>query len=417
MAGAERGFTIIEALIAGAIVTLMALTGLTAAKAVAAVTLGAYTAGRDAAAIDIQAERLRDDAASAFAVFVPATDMNGAPNGAGGDAHEVDYYARGDGGQELLWRYFYDAARGTLQRFDYDPSGTRGVRDAASGLIDSQAAYPVLKGLSAFGARAIPADELGDAGLNVYSGVTALFGHPAVPQAVSYNRPGLDVAAAVGGNALIAVTLSNASAGQVVHLAAGSMPTGFTVTGLPRWHAIVYRIDQTHRSWAGIAGKSHVFIRARVDVSYDDWSSRASWCDFNLLGDPYGLDGHDPHADYKPKEPFEQAEALLARCRLSNPTPPPRGFPGNAPEPGPELAPLPTPTPPACWTAPGPQGRCWPLDAPADWAPPSPLPVDSPPPEWCAGHARSSACRPPASVPRSVAPGFPAAAEHRSVAR
>jgi hypothetical protein len=108
------------------------------------------------------------------------------------------------------------------------------------------------------------------------------------------------------------------------------MPTGFTVTGALLWHAVVYRVDQSHRFMGGPAGKSHVFIRARVDVSYDRWASGAvRWCDFNLLGDPDGLDGHDPHADYKPDEPIEQAANILAACRARYPLPPARNSGGN----------------------------------------------------------------------------------------
>jgi hypothetical protein len=107
------------------------------------------------------------------------------------------------------------------------------------------------------------------------------------------------------------------------------MPTGFTVTGMLVWHAIVYRVDQSHRFDFGVAGKSHVFINARVDVSYDGWATRQKWCDVNLLGNPDGLDPHDPHADYKPDEPVEQSDNIIAACRRSNPLPPtppaPRG--------------------------------------------------------------------------------------------
>jgi len=402
VASGERGLTLIEVVIASAIITLMALIGIAACKALAGVTATLYTAGHDSAAIDAQAARFRDDAATAFAVFVPASDINGAPNPSPEGAHEVDYYAKTDSGAEYLWCYFYDAARHTLQRFDYDSHGTRGVRDGRTGAIDAAASYPPMFAVRAFSAQTVSADELGDPAHNPYGGFAALLAHPALPRSVSYDHPGLDIPAAAGGNAIVQVSLANATTARVVHLMPGSLPSGFTVIGLPRWHAIVFRVDQTHRFWFGPAGKSHVFINARVEVSYDNWKTHPRWCEFNLLGNPYGLDGHDPNANPQPKAPFEQAESLLNRCRARNPTPPPPGSSGNAPEPDvvTPQTPGPTPTPPPCWTDPRPpQGRCWPPDAPVDWPPPAPLPADPPPPWWCQTHAQSPACRVPLPSP------------------
>jgi hypothetical protein len=204
----------------------------------------------------------------------------------------------------------------------------------ATGRIDPTATYPALTGIVAFSAATLSADALGDPARNAYSGVGGLFDHP--PHAYAIPSGGSEVAGSVarGGNAIVTVSVANAGAGRIVHLAPAVLPSGFTVTGMPRWHAILYRVDQTHRFGTGLAGKSHVFINARIDVSYDGWKTRAVWCDFNLLGNPDGLDPHDPHADYRPDEAFEQAPALLADCRRLHPTPPPRASLGNAPEPG-----------------------------------------------------------------------------------
>jgi hypothetical protein len=179
---------------------------------------------------------------------------------------------------------------------------------------------------------------------------------------------------------------------RIVHLAAGSMPSGFTVRGAAVWHAVVYRVDQSHRFLLGTAGKSHVFINARVDVSYDHWRSRTQWCDFNLLGNPDGLDGHDTHADYKPKEPVEQTDAIIAGCLKRYPQPPGLNSAGNPSDADAVHPPLPGQTPPPCWSRPGPEGRCWPANVAPDWAPPSPFPAESPPPQWCAEHRPSPVC-------------------------
>ncbi len=388
---AEHGFSIIEVLIAGAIIAVMGLIGLTTCKAVAGITQTIYTAGHDAAAVDAQITQLRNDAASAFAVFVPAADMQGAPNGGPSGAHEIDYYAKGDAGQDLLWRYFFDAAQHTLARFDYDSAGTSGVRDPATGRIDPAAQYPPLHGITAFSARAVPANELLASDEDRYAGLAALLSRTPQAYAVRYDRPDFDIPAA-GGNGVVIVTLANAAAARMVHLAVGALPSGFTITAFPVWHAVVYRVDQTHRYNGGFFGKSSVFINARIDVSYDNWKTRVPWCEFNVLGNPHGLDGKtDPHRDYTPDEPVEQAATLLQHCRAVNPTPPPPG-PGNPPDASvtSQLQPVSTPLP--CWVNPGPAGRCWPADAPPDWTPPSPLPLDTPPPQWCSTHARSLAC-------------------------
>jgi hypothetical protein len=372
---------VLEALIATALVVLIGFVGLAACQTVAGVLAASNTARFGANAVEREAEQLQADAATAFAVFVPS----------GGVRPEVDFYAKADDGSALFWRYVYDPAARTLQRWDYDANGTVGVRDVVTGAIDTGAAYPALMRLTSFRAAALSVDALGDPGINRYSGIAALFEHAPRPYAVHYTAAGSGSLGAVGGNGVVAVELADATTSRVIHLAPGSMPAGFTVTGALVWHAIVYRVDQSHRFLLGAAGKSHVFINAHVDVSYDRWATRIPWCDFNLLGNPGGLDAHDPHADYTPNQAFEQANTILAACRQRHLTPPQIGTAGNATDPDAIHAPLPGQTAPPCWTNPGPDGRCWPTDAPSDWVPPSPLPSETPPAAWCATHGRSVA--------------------------
>ena len=384
----DRGFTVLEALVAAAIVSVAAFAGLTACKAVAAAT-SSIAASSSAAALDTQASQLRADAATAFAVFVPAADLYGRPN----LGQELDFYARANDASPVYWRYVYDPAARTLQRVDYAPGGATGVRDVKTGVIDPSAAYPPLKGVTRFGAAAVAADALGDPARNAYAGIAGIFARAPQALPVNYDDPASGGSGGVGGNGVVQVVLGEATAVRTVHLAAGAMPTGFTVTGLPLWHAVVYRVDQSHRFLFGFAGKSHVFINARVDVSYDGWTTRKSWCNFNLLGNPDGLDPHDPHADFKPDEPVEQADTIFAACQRLKPLPPRWDSPGNPAEPGTVVAPEPAAPAPRCWTQPGPAGRCWPDTAPPDWAPPSPFPVESPPPAWCAARPASPICQ------------------------
>jgi prepilin-type N-terminal cleavage/methylation domain-containing protein len=393
----ERGFTLLEALIATAILTLVALSGLAACKALAHTLSWSADAQAGSAALADQTAQFTSDAASALAVFVPATDMNGRPNA----GQELDFYSTNFSGGPLLWRYVYDPAAQTLQRWDYDPGGARGVRDVKTGTIDPAAAYPALPGITRFSATSLTADGLGDPAHNVYSGIGGLFARPPRAQPVRYDMPAPNFPKVVGGNGVVQVALANRNAARLIHLAAGSLPTGFTVTGVPLWHAVVYRVDQSHRFLLGPASKSHVFINARVDVSYDGWAtSKIAWCDFNLLGAPDGLEAHDPHADYKPDEPIERADAILAACRRRHPVPPVRGAADYPPDADAIHPPLAGQTAPPCWNRPGPAGRCWPADAPRDWAPPQALsPSESPPPQWCATHAASPACHAARSAP------------------
>ena len=104
---------------------------------------------------------MRNDAATAFAVFVPAYDVFGAPNGSGGsDAHEFDYYAKAEDGTEAWWAYVYDAKAGSVRRWDYQPNaagtGARvmGAIDRVLGTIDPSASYPPITGVKTFSVRA-----------------------------------------------------------------------------------------------------------------------------------------------------------------------------------------------------------------------------------------------------------------------
>jgi hypothetical protein len=324
----ERGFTVLEALIATALITFVALAGLAACKTIAHVSLAEQGATGSAALVDEQISELHNDAATAFAVFVPDTDRFGNAN----TGRELDFYSRADDGRAIRWCYVYDAAAQTLRRWDYDAGGPSGVRDVTTGAIDSGAAYPALKHVVRFSAAALAADQLGDPARNAYHGIAALFASTPRALPVRYTDGASGAPAAVGGNGIVEVTIATAATARIVHLAAGSMPTGFSVTGVPLWHAIVYRVDQTHRFLFGVAGKSHVFINAHVDVSYDGWKTKAPWCDFNLLGNPDGLDAHDPHADYRPDEALETAPGILAACRQRHPLPPANGSPGYPPD-------------------------------------------------------------------------------------
>ncbi|MGH7728341.1 MAG: type IV pilus modification PilV family protein [Vulcanimicrobiaceae bacterium] len=335
----ERGFSTIEVLVALAIATLVGFAVLGFARVLGATMQRAYTSDAGANALDQLATSLRDQSATSFAVFVPIYDVMGgqdAPDG--GVGHEVDLYSQGPHGQQYETAYYDDPKARTVQRWDYDASGARGVRDPSSGVIDPQATYPPIRNVASFTAQRFYPDQLASA--SVDAGVLPSITGTASPQELPLGfggaqgfRPDL-----YGGNAVVEVTLATATAVRTVHLAAGAMASGFTYLAAPRWHAILYRIDQTHRSFGGIVQKSHVFIKGRIDVAYADDDKGSPewipWCtDIGIYGNPGGLDPNDPHANYVPSDPAEQANFILGICihgnadpnnyYASHPTPPP----------------------------------------------------------------------------------------------
>jgi hypothetical protein len=184
------------------------------------------------------------------------------------------------------------------------------------------------------------------------------------------------------------------------------MPTGFYVGGNIKYHTVLYRVDQSHRFWFGIAGKSHVWIRGRASVTYDDWASGPRvWCDYPIYGGQggNGLDPSDPHTNYRAlqNDTNAQPKAILDYC-AQHATFPERVAAYSVPDPYRTPASI-VDTPPPCWSNPGTGERCWPAEAPVDWAP-SPRPADTPPPYWCTTHPRSKACPGSAAPPASGSP-------------
>ncbi|MBD5634333.1 MAG: prepilin-type N-terminal cleavage/methylation domain-containing protein [Candidatus Eremiobacteraeota bacterium] len=410
----QRGFTLIEVLIAIALfvglgfATLEIFHGLLGAAAASATSEGG------ALTLEQQADELRSDAATAFAVFVPVRDVLRKPN-APGTPHEVDFYTKTDTGATTYWAYYYDAAARTLQRFDYDTTGARGIADRATGAIDTAGRYPVLPGVTSFDVRTLEANELLGAN-NVYASAMAPLFTASTPKPlpVGFDDGGPPRTDLYGGNTTVQVRIGTTHATRTIHLTTAALPSGFTVHAYPQIRAVVYRVDQTHRFWFGLAGKSHVFVNARLDISYDNWQTQPpqNWCDFNLYGYPGGLTG-GPAENYHP-EWFTESTAGIVYDVTHGKTPGtvcPTAPPLDA-SPGVSTAFTPPPdindTPPPCFY----RGQCWPTDAPPDWSP-SPAPALTPPPAWCANHAESTLCGgtgpvqpPPAQSPAPLPPQF-----------
>lgn len=389
----EAGFSVVEALIAAAIIVVAGMVALASAVVVARTTSTSSGGPPSQELLDRAAASLRADAATAFAVFVPPTDVFGAPNA----GHEVDFYTRDDSGSELFWAYRFDAAAHAVQRYDYTGIDARGRHVPP---IDFSR-YPPLTDIASFSATKLEASQLNTPLNGGYA--------PAIPPGISPKAEPVNFQHpyTTGGNRIVDLRIATATAARHLHIGAGIMPSGFTVLGKPVYHAIVYRHDSTSRSWLGFAQKSHVWIDGVVEVSYDDFRTRPKqWCQYNIYGGAngqdggaHGLDGNDPHANYIASDPAEQAQTLLWSCQhlYGGPTPPPPDAPRARFTPVPQ--PIVMDSPPPCWYR---LPRCWPPNAPPTWAP-SPLPSDTPPPWWCEAHPDSPACAPQRASPSPIA--------------
>ena len=175
------------------------------------------------------------------------------------------------------------------------------------------------------------------------------------------------------------------------------MPSGFTVHEYPSMRGYVYRIDQVHRFWFGLAQITHFDIYEQLQYSYtpNDKQSWKVWCDFKVVQKQRlgaSSANYDPLSwqesmegvyDYVAGSSFYGDKDPSSNCNSAVPRPNATGQPTPAPAPS-DLG----PTPPPCFA----QGQCWPDQAPPDWNPPSPWPVASPPTAWCADHALSPLC-------------------------
>lgn len=410
----QRGFTIVEVLIALAIFTAVGFTLLGVTRAfVAAVGRGATTQG-GTIALETQFDALRSDAATSFAVFVPAKDVFGNVNAvaAGAPGHEIDYYSKNAAGTPVFWAYYYDTKARTLRRYDYDTNGNVGQADRATGAIIRGRTYPPLSLVKAFSAHTLEASDLVGPKSAYAAAVAPLFaGSTPQPLPVGYDDGAAQRPDLYGGNTTVEVQLATARGTRTMHLASATLPSGFTVREYPQLRAIIYRQDSTHRSWLGAVQKSHAWVNARLLISYTHFTEAnpTTWCEYNLYGNPGGLEApYQADANYQAGWFPETVAGIVYHVINGNTngsacsrTPP---SPGASVDPSSFFSPPPDvqDTPPPCFYV----GLCWPPGAPPDFSP-SPAPSMSPPPSWCASHALSTLCGGPGPQPSS-APGTPA---------
>jgi hypothetical protein len=419
----ERGFTVMETLLATALLLAIGIgtLGLVGGFARALAARGSASGG--SAQIENVLASMRSDAATAFAVFVPAKDIYGAANGGNGVApHEVDFYTKAQDGSEAWWAYAYAAADSTLRRYDYVPNPSGGAATIGvlgrTGVIDGNAAYPPLTGVTAFSAHTIEASDLTTsdntfgpliASLSTAAGVT-----PNAEPVGFVPKSGAARADLFGGNTTVEVSLQTAQTSRTLHLATTTSPSGFTLHLAPSIRAIIYRKDYSHRFWFGFAQKTWSRIFEQLQYSYtpkvEPWTA---WCDYEVYGaDSNGLSVGDYHASYRPNEWVESTAGVFYNVTQGNlaglnpsgcsktlptrtqaaPTPAPQTQPGDVVD-----------TPPPCFM----QGLCWPQNAPENWSPPSPWPAATAPPQWCVTHNESTLCGGIGGTPQPIPPSAP----------
>ncbi len=202
----ESGFTLVETLV-GAAIAAIVLWGLVAA----ANRLAAWTTAADQR-VTAQAgawrllERLSSEAASAWAVYVPATDVLGNSNA---DGHEVDFFSEDSSHRPYGWSYTYDATSHIVTRYAIAGGVATGGDTIAD--IDSFVATPA------------NVTQLSDSSSPAYDPLFAGAAAPDVPFSFSA------MPSATGGNRLVAIQLVASGVDRTVLLASEDAPTAFTV--------------------------------------------------------------------------------------------------------------------------------------------------------------------------------------------
>ena len=273
---AQRGFTLLEMLLALAIAlplgfALLAIVGGGLRAATAAASTGA-----EADAIAALVERLDAEAHSAAAIFTPQSDVLGTPNcDASGTCHEFDFFTRDAKNVPHFWAYHYDAATKTLTRYVYDDL-------IAAGPVNVRPYGLRLSNVTAFGAKRILVSQLLMPALGAYvaSDVIVPFGFPGV----------------AGGNALVSVDVGNGALHLHHELVPRLAATGFSIVvgtyvpNAPR--------PSPPPGTAGILHPYYAYVEWKIGSCVDAPKAATPGCGLN--GDFSGLVAEQDGADVQP---------------------------------------------------------------------------------------------------------------------
>jgi prepilin-type N-terminal cleavage/methylation domain-containing protein len=206
----QRGFSLLETVVAVAVVTVIGFFVLSA-LAQALRWNASFAQHRMAeTAIGSLADRLEAEEDSAWAIFTPPFDAYGSSNA---DGHEVDFFFRDAQNRAHFIAYSYDRTEHRIQRLLYAKAGGAPTADDAP-----------ISGIDDFFARTYPVTALQDPGSPVYSDLYSAAGlHPAQ---VRFDRTQPWIA---GGNQITYVRLRSAQINREFQLSTQTAPGGFTI--------------------------------------------------------------------------------------------------------------------------------------------------------------------------------------------
>ncbi len=199
----QRGFSLVEILIAAGISVMLAAMLVAVAHSFVGWSQRASTTANAQAALDRLGERLETETAGSWSIFVPATDALGVPNA---DGHELDVATEDALRRPSFRAYLYDPGAATLTEYVY---GTPGATPIATGDVST--------GVSAFSAINGSASALAG----------PLFANASIVDAEVPLQ--LGSAEAVGGNRLTLVRVTIGGFARDLVLASATAPTDYTV--------------------------------------------------------------------------------------------------------------------------------------------------------------------------------------------
>ncbi|MGC2131484.1 MAG: type II secretion system protein [Candidatus Aquilonibacter sp.] len=203
----QAGFTLIETLIGAAIAAAMLWGLLVLADRIVAWGNAANHRVNASANAGRLIERLSSEAAGAWAVFVPATDVLGQSNA---DGHEVDFFSEDGAHRDYAWAYTFNATTASLTRYAIVSGGEPLAGD-------------VIAGIDTFSATPATVSSLRSPSSAAYDPLFASASATDVPYAFSA------MPSAIGGNRLVAVHIVASGVSRNVVLASEDAPTAFTV--------------------------------------------------------------------------------------------------------------------------------------------------------------------------------------------
>jgi prepilin-type N-terminal cleavage/methylation domain-containing protein len=205
----ERGFSLVEVLIATAIFSVVAGVALVSLQSFVHWNTILTQRQTESAAFGQLVDRLQAEEDSAWAIFTPPTDVFGKPNT---DDHELDFFARDGQNRAYFWAYLFDSAHGTLQKYTY----------AAPGSAPTASGDPIT-GVKAFTAHTYDVSALNDPSTPIYEPIYA--NRPLSPYDVHFGFGN----AVAGGNQITYVRIDGTANTAALQLSTQLAPGGWTV--------------------------------------------------------------------------------------------------------------------------------------------------------------------------------------------